>query len=174
MAVTVALDQPFQGVDLAAAVKSAFTEAPFSAVWEGGDATTLDMTLDLPESRACTESLPYGTVVTIPVGIVVTTADGRVRGLSGSGTVRASVADAGLSELQLGLSTDLLCQSSTDALAYASVDCADVQGVTAQLLFNRYFGSPVADGGRLELYVYQRGSSMPGPANWVDRLELGP
>jgi hypothetical protein len=113
-------------------------------------------------------------VVTIPVTIVASTADGRVQSLSGNGTVRATVAQGSLSELQLWLSTDLVCQSATDTLPYASVDCATVQQVTAQLGFNRY-ASAAADGGQLELHVLLRQSSAsPGAADRVDRLQLSP
>ena len=104
---------------------------------------------------------------------VADTDDGRVQSLSGPGTMRASVHDNGLTQLDLWLSTDLQCQSEGDTLPYRSADCASVAQVTAQLGFNEYLDNTAPDGGRLELYVRERDSSAaPGAADRVDRLEL--
>jgi hypothetical protein len=117
--------------------------------------------------------MDYGTVVTIPVYVVASTADQRVSSLSGPGTVRATVTDTALSQLQLWSSNDLVCRSETDTLPYRSADCTAVQKVTAQLGLNQYSTSPQTDGGRLELYVYLRASTAsPGAADQVDRIEL--
>jgi hypothetical protein len=166
------LAEPGQGVDLASAVSAAFDQVTLSGTWGDGSATALSLATSLPETEVCAETLPYGTVVTVPVDVVASTADDRVRGLSGRDHVRATLNQGSVSELQLLLSTDLVCESEADTLAYALADCATVSKVTAQLIYTRR-GDPT-DGGRLELYVYDRQNPGTGGANRVDRLELDP
>jgi hypothetical protein len=173
--VAVDLTQPFQGVDLVAAVTSAFDQVAFAGAWDGGGTTVLSLGTTVTATRACGETIGEDTVVTIPVDLVATTADGRLAALGAPGTVRVTVSATDLSQMQLGLSTDLSCASQTDTLPYHSADCATAQSVTAQLLYNQYTGSPDQDGGQLELYVYLRNTSAPpGAADRVDTLRLSP
>jgi hypothetical protein len=170
------LAQPWQGVDLAGAISAAFGGARLSGTWNDGGATTLSLATSVPVTTACAETLSNGvSVVMIPVDLVATTADGRVAGLSGRGSIRATASQGGLLDLQLTLTTDLLCATEAETLSYAGADCATDSKVTAQMLFNHYVATPASDGGSLELYVYQRQSAAPaGAADRVDRLTLGP
>jgi hypothetical protein len=72
---------------------------------------------------------------------------------------------SGLSELQLWLSTDLVCASEHDTLAYTGASCATASKITAQLSYTRRVDGLSADGGRLEIF---------GAPDGVVRLELGP
>ena len=169
------LSQPYQGVDIAAAIGNAFNETNVASGWDDGTSTTLNLGVSVASGIVCAEPSGSDTVVTVPVDISAGTADNRVVSLSGQGTARATVTGGALSELDLWLSTDLVCQTSTDVLAYRSADCGPVKSVTAQLGSNRYFNISNADYGRLELYVYQRNSTAsPGAADRVDRLTWNP
>jgi hypothetical protein len=171
----VSLAVPWQGVDLAAAIAAGFGQVTLAGTWEDGSATTLALVTSVPGTVACTDTPSNGmTVATIPVDIVATTADGRVRGLTGRGDVRASVNQGSLWELQLSFSTNLLCASATDTLAYAGADCATDKEVIPQLIFRRSAIKPVSDGGSLEFYVYQRQSTSDGAADRMDRLVFAP
>ena len=92
------------------------------------------------------------------------------------GTIRVSVNQASLWQLELNSSTDLTCATEADTLAYTGASCAIDRQVTAQLHFTRYMTDPATDGGSLELYVYERQSPKAGSgaADRVDRLTLGP
>ena len=174
--VPVDLSEPFQGVDLTAAIGNAFNETSVTSAWDDGTSTNLNLGVSVASGIVCAQSSGSNTVVTVPVDISASTADGRVVSLAGQGTVRATVTAGALFELDLWLSTDLVCQSSTDVPAYHSADCGQVKSVTAQLGSNRYFNSSIADFGRLELYNYQRNStaSPGGAADRVDRLTWNP
>jgi hypothetical protein len=169
----VTLDAPIEGLDVAAAVDAAFAEVDFAGTWDDGATTTLSVTATVTDTELCSELFAGQTVVTVPVEVTATSADGRVVDLSGAGTVRVSIPPTGAPQLDLWLSTDLLCASETDTLPYRSVDCATTESVTAQLGFNDY-GDTSPDGGRLELYVRNRQSTAaPGAADRVDTLTLG-
>jgi hypothetical protein len=163
------LDEPYQGLDLRAAVEEAFGDVELSGAWEDGGTTTMALTASVAAVNVCGQDL----AVIIPVDIVADTADGRIESLSGPGTVHAVVHGSSLVSLELWLSQGLECQSETDALPYRSADCASVSMVTAQLGFNEYFDDAGTPGGQLELYVVGRDSSAaPGAADRVDRLTL--
>jgi len=169
--------QPWQGIDVAAAIATTFGQATLSGTWSDGSATTLVLTTATLATAACAESLANGfTVVTVPVDVVATSADGRVQGLSGRGSVRVSVNQSSLRDLQLNLSTDLVCASEADTLPYAGASCAIDGQVTAQLHFNHYTDDRAMDAGSLELYVFERQNPSPGigGADRVDSLILGP
>jgi hypothetical protein len=173
----VSLAQPLQGIDLAAAIASAYGQATLSGTWSDGSTTALALATSTTVTVACAETLSNGfTVVTVPVGVLASTGDGRVHGLSGQGTIRVSVNQASLWQLELNLSTDLTCATVADTLAYTGASCAIDRQVTAQLHFTRYVSDPATDGGSLELYVYERQSATAGSgaADRVDRLTLGP
>lgn len=165
----VSLDEPYQGLDLRAAVEQAFGDVQLSGAWEGGGTTTMDLRTNIAAVDVC----GYALAVSIPVDVVANTADGRVVSLSGLGTVQATVHGSSLVQLALWLSEELVCQSETDVLAYRSADCASVASLTAQLGFNDYLDTEGTTGGQLELYVVGRdGSAAPGAADRVDRLKL--
>ena len=165
----VSLEDPEQGMDLLAAIDQAFGDVELSGVWEDGGTTTLALKTSVAATDVCGEDRN----ITIPVDVLGSTADGRVESLSGAGTVRATVGENGPTQLDLWLSTELVCQSQTDTLAYRSVDCASGANVTAQLGFNEYLDGTGPTGGRLELYIENRDSSAPsGAADGVDRLDL--
>jgi hypothetical protein len=169
------LGQPWQGIDLAAAVSTAFGNVTLAGTWSDSSATTLALTTSLAATVACAEGLSNGILVaTIPVDVVASTADGRVRGLSSAAHVRASVSQGSLWELQLVLGTDLPCASVADTLAYTGADCATVSKVTVTMVFTRRSNNPTSDGGSLEFYVYNRQGAGVGTADRVDRLVLGP
>jgi hypothetical protein len=156
-------------VDLAGAIDTAFNQTGLAGDWDDGVGTTVDLGVSIAPGQICAEPIGDYTVVVVPVDVVANSADNRVASLSGRGTVRATVAAGVLSQLQLWLSTDLICGSTTELLAYRTVDCSQVSSVTAQLGANRYQSGN--DQGRLELYVYQRNSNAsPGAADRVDRL----
>ena len=165
------LSQPYQGVDITAAIGNAFNKTNLTAGWDDDSVTTLNLGVSVTPGLVCAEATGSNTVVTVPVNIQANTADNRVVSLAGQGTVRASFVGGALNDLELWLSTDLTCQSTTDVLPYRSVDCGQVRSVTAQLGTNRYLNAPTQDFGRLELYVYERNSTAsPGAADRVDRL----
>jgi hypothetical protein len=168
------LDDPDSGVSLSTAVRDTFGAVDFPATWGDGSPTTLRLATTISGIQACAETLTN--TVIIPVDVVFSTADNRVAWPASPGTVRATIADSRLSHLQLGVSADSLCGSTTDILPYRSADCANVAKVMAQLGCDRYFDSPQPSAdGRLELYVYDRNSSLPpSAANRVDRLSFGP
>ena len=173
----VSLAQPWQGIDLAAAITAAFDQAPLAGTWSDGSTTALALATSTRATVACAETLPDGsTVVAVPVDVLASTADGRVQGLSGQGNVRVTLNQASLWQLQLGLYTDLTCATTADALPYTGASCATDRQVTAQLHFNRYPSDQATDGGGLDLYVYERQSPKAGTgeADRVDRLTLGP
>jgi hypothetical protein len=173
----VSLAQPLQGIDLAAAIAAAYGQATLSGTWSDGSTTALALATATTATVACAETLSNGfTVVTVPVGVRASTADGRVQGLSGQGTIRVSVNQASLWQLELNSSTDLTCATEADTLAYTGASCAIDRQVTAQLHFTRYMTDPATDGGSLELYVYERQSTATGSgaADRVDRLMIGP
>jgi hypothetical protein len=170
----VRLDQPWQGIDLAATISATFGQVTLPGTWSGGGATTLSLATSLPDDVACAEVAGNGlSEVTIPADIVASTADGLVRGLSGRGNIRVTANQAGWWELQLSLSTDMSCASETDALPYAGADCATVSKVTAQLSITRSAANPTSDSGTLDLYAYQRQAPAGAAARW-DELVLGP
>ena len=169
------MPQPLQGIDLDAAIATAYGRATLSGTWKDGSTAALALATSTTVTVACAETLSNGfTVVTIPVGVLASTADGRVHGLSGQGTIRVSVNQASLWQLELGLSPDLTWATEADTLAYTGARCAIDRQVTAQLHFTRYVSAPATDGGSLELYVYERQSPQTGAADRVDRLTLGP
>jgi len=175
--VGVNLAQPLLGIDLAAAIADAYGQATFSGTWGDGSTTALALATSTRATVACAETLSNGfTVVTVPVGVLANTADGRVQGLSGQGNIRVTVNQATLWQLELNLSIDLVCATQADTLSYTGASCAVDRQVTAQLHFTRTMGDPATDGGNLELYVYERQSSTAGSgaADRVDRLTLGP
>jgi len=146
-----------------------------SGTWSDGSTTALALATSTTATVACAETLSNGfTVVTVPVAVRASTADGRVQALSGQGTIRISVNQASLWDLELNSSADLICATEADTLAYTGASCALDRQVTAQLHFNRYVNSPATDGGSFELYVYERQSPQTGAADRVDRLTLGP
>jgi hypothetical protein len=170
----VRLDQPWQGIDLAATVAASFGQVTLPGTWKGAGATTLSLRTSLPAEVACADAARNGvSVVTIPADIVANSADGLVYGLSGRGNIRVSTSQAGAVQLELGLSTDLSCANETDPLPYGRADCATVSKVTAQLSLARSYTEPSFARGRLDFYVYQRPSSV-GAANRTDELVLGP
>ena len=169
------LSQPYQGVDIAAAIGNAFNKTNLAGSWDTGVGTTLNLGVSVASGIVCAEPSGSYTIITVPVDILASTADSRVVSLAGQGTVRVTITGGALFDLELWLSTDLVCQSSTDVLSYRSSDCGQVKSVTAQLGSNRYFDSANADYGRLELYVYLRSSTAsPGAADRVDRLTWNP
>ena len=173
----VSLAQPWQGIDLAAAITAAYDQATLTGTWSDGSTTALALATSTRATVACAETLPDGsTVVTVPVDVLASTADGRVQGLSGQGNVRVTLNQASLWQLQLGLYTDLTCATTADALPYTGANCATDRLVTAQLHFNHYLTDQATDGGGLDLYVYERQSPKAGTgeADRLDRLTLGP
>ena len=173
----VSLAQPWQGIDLAAAIASVYGRATVSGTWNDGSTTALALAASTAVTVACAETFSNGfTVVTVPVGILASTADGRVLELAGQGSIRVSVNQASLWQLELNASTELTCASEAATLAYRGASCATDRQVTAQLHFSRTMNSPATDGGSLELYVYERQSTSAGSgaADRVDRLILGP
>jgi hypothetical protein len=169
------LSQPYQGVDIAVAIGNAFNKTNLASRWDDGANTTLNLGVSVVPGIVCAEASGSYTVVTVPVDILASTTDNRVVSLTGQGTVRATVTGGALSDLEIWLSTDLLCQSATDVLSYRSADCGQALKVTAQLESDRYFDSSNVGYGRLELYVYQRSSTAsPGAADRVDRLSWNP
>ena len=135
----VSLAQPWQGIDLAAAIAAAYGQATLSGTWSDGSTTALALATSTSATVACAETFSTGfTVVTVPVNVVASTADGRVQGLSGQGTVRVTLNQASLRELDLVLYTDLTCATEADTLSYTGASCATDRRVTAQLNFNRY------------------------------------
>jgi hypothetical protein len=171
----VSLAEPWQGVDLAAAIATSFGNATLAGTWNDGSTTTVALHTSLAASAACAEPLAYGIVATVLVDVVASSADGRVLGLSGAANIRALVNQGTLLELQLVQSSDLACASTADTLAYTGADCATVSKVTAQMIFTRHPSNPTSDGGSIEFYVYNRQSAAaPGAADRVDRLVLGP
>ena len=171
----VSLAQPWQGIDLAATIAAAYGQATLSGTWSDSGTTALALATSTTATVACAETFSTGfTVVTVPVDVRASTADGRVQGLSGQGNVRVTVNQASLWQLDLNLSTDLTCATQADTLAYPGARCAIERQVTAQLHFTRYLSDRATDGGSLELYVYGRQSPQTGAADRVDRLTLGP
>jgi len=171
----VSLAVPWQGVDLAAAIAAGFGQVTLAGTWDDGTATTLALTTSVPGTFACTDATSNGmTVATIPVDILVTTADGRVHGLSGRGDIRVTLNQGSLWELQLSFSDNLLCASATDLLPYTGADCATDKEVIPQLIFTRSAIKPVSDGGSLDFYVYRRQSTNDGAADHVERLVFAP
>jgi len=169
------LGQPWQGIDFAAAVAAAFGNTTLPGTWTDGSATTLALSVTPATTAICVDTLANGnSVVLIPANVVASTADGRVLGLAAAGSIRANVSQGSLMDLQLGLSKDLVCASTTDTLAYAGANCATAAKVSASLIYNRYYTSATPAGGSIELYVYNRQSATPGTADAVDRLLLGP
>jgi hypothetical protein len=175
--IAVNLSQPWQGIDLGAAIAASYGQATLSGAWSDGSTTTLALATSTSATVVCAETTSNGSsVVTVPVDVLANTADGRVQGLSGQGTIRISLNQASLWQLELGLYADLICAAEADVLPYAGASCAVDQRVTAQLHFTRYATGQTADGGSLEIYVYQRQSPTAGSgaADRVDRLTLGP
>ena len=171
--VGVNLAEPFHGVDLLAAVGEAFDSATLDGTWEGGGATTMSLSASVTALDICGEVLSYEEVVVIPVEIGADTADGRLHGLKGQGTVRASFSDQTLTQLELWVSKDVNCATTEDVLPYTTADCADVQGITMQLGIGRQYTPGGQGGGQLEVYVFERNSAAPpGAADRVDRLQL--
>jgi hypothetical protein len=168
------LAEPGQGVDLASALSATFDQVTLSGTWDDGSATALSLAISLPETEVCAETMSYGTAVNVPVDVVASTADDRVRGLSGRGNVHATLTQGSPSQLQLWLSTALVCASEADTLAYARANCATVSRVTAELGYNRYADDPTLDEGRLDLYVWDRQNPGTNGADRVDTLELRP
>jgi len=173
----VSLGQPWRGTDLVAAIASSYGQATWSGAWSDGTATTLALAAAPAAVVACAETLANGmSVLTIPVDVVASSADARVQGLTGRGTVRINVSQTTLWDQQLNMSTDLVCATEAEALPYTGASCATTRKVTAQLHLNRYMTDASADGGSLELYVYQRQSPQAGAAaaDRVERLTLVP
>jgi hypothetical protein len=169
------LGQPWQGIDFSAAVAAAFGNAALPGTWTDGSATTLALNVAPAATAMCVETLLNGiSVLIIPANVVASTADGRVQGLAAAGSIRANVSQGSLTDLQLVLSTDLVCASTTDTLAYAAANCATVAKVSATMIYNRYYSSATPASGSLELYVYNRQTATPGTADAVERLLLGP
>jgi hypothetical protein len=163
------LDEPYEGLDLRAAVEQAFGDVQLSGAWEDGGTTTMILKANATAVDVCGDAL----AVVIPVDVVAETADGRIVSLSGPGTVHAFVHGESLVQLDLWLSEELTCDSETDLLPYRSADCASVAQVTAQLGFNEYLDGSGPTGGQVELYVVNRESSAAaGAADRVDRLTL--
>ena len=133
------IQQPWKGVDIATAISLAFGQKTTSGTWSDGTTTTLTLTTSLPTSTACADLPSFGDVpVTIPVDVVASTADGRVRGLAGRGSIRVTVyvPQSDILRLELSFGTDLVCASRADSLAYGGADCATVRQVSAQLDVN--------------------------------------
>ncbi len=174
------LAEPWQGTDLGAAIAAAFGQATLTGKWSDGSTTALALATSTSATVACAETFSTGlTAVTVPVNVVASTADGRVHGLSGQGSVRISFGPAGLQELGLTFSTDLACATEADTLPYTGASCATDRQVTAQLRFTRYATDQATDGGGLDLYIYERQSpnspnAGSGAADRADRLTLGP
>jgi hypothetical protein len=108
--------------------------------------------------------------------VVASTADGRVAGagLAGQGKVRATLRQGTLMELQLSLSTDLPCASTTDTLAYTNVSCATTREVSGRLIVDRYLPNPAANSVGLELDVYDRQGNPTGAPDRVDTFQFVP
>jgi hypothetical protein len=173
----VSLAEPWQGIDVAGAIAASLDQATLSGTWNDGAATTLALAVAPATTVVCAETFSTGmAVLTVPVNVAATSADGRVRELAGAGSVRVSVNQGTLWNLELNLSTDLACATQADVLPYTSASCTTASKVTAQLHFNRYPNGLSADGGSLELYVYDRQSATAGTgaADRVDRLTLAP
>jgi len=174
------LAQPWQGIDLGAAIAGAFGQATLSGTWSDGSTTALALATSPSGTVACAETFSTGfTVATVPVNVVASTADGRVQGLSGQGNVYVRVNQASLWELALVLYSDLTCATEADPLPYTGASCATDREVTAQLNFTRYPSGQATDAGGLDFYVYERQSQRSptagsGVADRVDRLTLGP
>jgi hypothetical protein len=176
----VSLAQPWQGIDVGAAIAAAYGQVTLSGTWSDGSTTALALATSTSGTVACAETLSNGFVVmTVPANVVASTADGRVPGLSGQGTIRVSVNQASLWELDLSHYTDLTCATEADTLPYTGASCATDRQLTAQLRFTRYATDPAMDGGSLDFYVYERQSQNSpnagsGVADRMDRLTLGP
>ena len=99
-----------------------------------------------------------------------------MRGLSGQDTIRISVNQASLWQLELNANIDLPCASEAAPLAYNGASCATDRQVTAQFHFSRTMNSPTTDGGSLARYVFERQSTTAssGEADCVDLLILSP
>jgi hypothetical protein len=163
------LDEPYQGLDLRAAVQQAFGDVQLSGAWEDGGTTTMDLQTSIAAAEVCGSDVE----VVVPVDVVADTSDGRVVSLSGFGTVQAVMYDSALMQLELWLSEELVCQSETDLLPYRSADCTSATMVTAQLGFTESFDVVVPTRGELALDVVGRDSSAAGGvAGRVDRLVL--
>jgi hypothetical protein len=168
------LAQAGLGTDVAAAIATDFGRISIAGTWADGTATTLAVATSVPGPTACVEQANGIRTVTVPVDVVASTADGRITRLAGKGNVRAEANQDGLLALQLWSSTELLCASTVDTLAYASASCATVSRVTAQLGVNRYPINPSANSTGLNLYIYDRAGDGSGAASKVDSFRVRP
>jgi hypothetical protein len=168
------LAQAGLGAEVAAAIATDFGRISLAGTWADGSATTLAVATSVSGSTACVEQINGIRTVTVPVDVVTSTADGRITRLAGKGNIRADANQGGLFGLQLWSSTELLCASTVDTLAYASANCATVSRVTAQLGVNRYPSNSSANSTNLTLYVYDRAGESSGAASKVDSFRVGP
>jgi len=170
----VPLDTPYQGIDFHDAVASAFSEATIPGRWSlGGEATSLILNAT-PNGVGCAEHFFGGGEVTIPVVIAASTADKRIQGLTGTGTIGATFGDARVSVLRLDLYLQQPCSSNTLPAAYPPADCATMERIGFDLHFNRYPPQGSPNSGYLSVYQYQRGVDAGGWVDLVDELVLGP
>jgi hypothetical protein len=167
------LAQAGLGAQVAAAIATDFGQTLFAGTWTDGKPSTLSIVTSVSEPTACVEQSNGIRMVTVPVDVVASTADGRIMNLVSKGNVRVNANQEGLLGLQLLSSSELLCTSTVDMLAYTAVDCAQVSRVTAQLRANRYPNSPPASPTDLTLYVYDRTSESTGVAAKVDSFRAG-
>jgi hypothetical protein len=169
----VPLDVPYQGIDLRTAVASAVSPAEIPGQWSFGEATTLSLSA-APNGMACAGSFAGSDVVTIPVAIAAATADQRIQGLTGTGTIRATVAAGLVSQTQLDLYVKQSCASAAAKMAYLPIDCAITERAEMNLHMNRYASQAATDSGSLIIYQYQRGATPGHGADKVDTLKLAP
>ena len=169
------LAAPWNGVDIASAIASAFAHRTVAGTWSDGTTTTLTLTSSLPTTTACADrSSPADVQMTLPVDVLVDTADGRVRGLAGRGTIHVPVylPQSDILRLQLSFDTDLVCANDADTLAYVGADCATVRQVLARLDVDTDPINSIANV-VLAFLVYERKSpKTDGAADRTDTLTV--
>jgi hypothetical protein len=166
--------KPWHGLVLATEVSDVFDRVTIPGSWNDGATTKLALAISLPVAEVCFEAVNGGAFLTIPVDVLASTADARVRGLAASGSIRTEMDPRQhlVRQMELSASADLVCASEADTLPYAGADCATDRQVSAQLSLYCNPSDSSYDEGSLDFFIYQRQGSKTGAADRADNLLL--
>jgi len=169
------LAEPYGEVVLKDEIEMLWGDAIYHGVWDDERSTEYHFEVDLASDTGCLEEMESRSVVSVPISITSSSSDGRIIHMTGEGLLHATFEnDFVLTQLQFSTSEEIACEESFD-LSYASIDCSDVDFVTAQLILNQYYRYEGTNGGSVELYVHnleELSDAAPGAADSVPRLQL--
>jgi hypothetical protein len=147
-------------------------DATYAGTWDDGKKTDLKVSLETTDITACRTN----TTTLVPVEMRYGTADGRITETTAMATVDVSFSGTGdVRSMQLWLSDDMTCSSTTDVIPYTLKSCATLEGVTIQLGITEDSNGQlqVSDEGMMVYEYYRDGSAPPGAADHVTTLEIG-